>query len=219
MATINVDHNYTMAELPPLASVTKTIGYVCAAFLPLAPGDQINHRLQSRARYAEVATSTQAAPKASSLLRQLRQGFGFNVTELAQIMGVSRPTIYSWLKDERPLKQDAINKLNKLNAVAAHWKEVCNDEDLSFLLDYTGPNASEPSIRESLQTSDGDAETLKALIDQRYAQYLTASEQSSEILGATPKLADSPIPKSTHKLNNQWATNAQALKAAQNKKS
>lgn len=177
-----------------------------------APVPGINRRADTMNQVVPISA-------ASDLLKSVREGFGFNVTELAELFGVTRPTIYSWLKNDSQPKREVLEKMQVLNAAATHWNQIVADTDFSYLLDYKGPTAQSKSIRKTMIASSLDAEALKLLIDTRLQEYKLASAKSREILGEIPEAPKSSIPKSSQKMHDMWVKNTKALRAAQNRKS
>ncbi len=60
----------------------------------------------------------------SENLARIRANLSLNVSELARILGVERPTIYSWMgDDEVVLRPDNRRRLAQLERVALHWRE------------------------------------------------------------------------------------------------
>ena len=136
-------------------------------------------------------------------ITEIREFFGFNVTEVAEVFNKERPTIYNWLKSEQ-VKSEVSAKLLVMVAVAQHWVKVEGENNLSFLLDYKGPQANEVSIREALKEERLDADMLTSLIDTRYEQYNEASVISREIIGEVELVEGPEIPEGTRRLNKLW---------------
>jgi len=136
-------------------------------------------------------------------ITEIRELFGFNVTEVAEVFKKERPTIYNWIKSEQ-VKTEVSAKLLAMVAVAQHWVKVEGENNLSFLLDYKGPKANDISIREALKEETLDADLLTNLIDTRYKQYNEASAISREIIGEVELAKGSEIPEGTRRLNKLW---------------
>ncbi|MCF6312130.1 MAG: helix-turn-helix domain-containing protein [Verrucomicrobiales bacterium] len=183
-------------------------------FLTLAPGQMVQLQqapapvLGINRRATTINRAADAIPAVSTLVKSVREGFGFNITELATLFGVTRPTIYSWLKNESQPKREVLDKLQALNAATTHWQKVVADTDLSYLLDYTGPTARSKSIREAMITSSLDAQTLKSLIDTRLQEFQRSSARSREILGEALPIPKNEIPEGSQKMNAMWTKNA-----------
>ena len=152
---------------------------------------------------------------AGDALKKIRQSFGFNVTELAELFSVSRPTVYSWLKGGE-VKRDVSLKMQVLDAVAPYWAKLQGGENLSFLLDYKGAEANDISIREAMRAAILNTNALRSLIDTRLAEYNKAATLSREIIGEV-ELVQAEVPESAKRLNELWSKNIKKLKGAQHK--
>lgn len=159
---------------------------------------------------ADVESDSEAS--AAATVKQVREGFGLNVTELAEIFDVSRPTVYKWLKGGG-VNREVYGKAQVLSVVAKHWSDLVGDQDYQFLLDYKGLGANAVSIREALKAETLEPESLKALIDARFGEYREASAASREIIGEPDAVTGDPIPAGTRKLNQLWTENANRLKS------
>ena len=141
----------------------------------------------------------------------IKENWQFNMTELAEIFGVSRPTVYNWLKGKTPPDKENLQRLQVIAAGGRIWAESTHVKNLDYILDYTGPNASEITIRDHLKSSTVTKELLQELIPLRIQQYQTARETTRKIIGEPPSPPDLPIPNGTRILNELWAENAKRL--------
>ena len=164
---------------------------------------------------AQVETSTMVVP-AAELITRIKDGWQFNMTELAELMGVQRPTLYNWLNGKTSPDSKLQKQLQTLAAVAADWKEATAGSNWDFLLDYSGPRADEVTIREALGRPDMSTSEIRDLIQLRLKQYQEAYGQSRKILGEPTQVKGDPIRESTRKLNKRWTENAQRLHRARN---
>ncbi len=182
------------------------LGLTFGSYLPpgrkleLQSGHRNDETLIGQAKSIESAES----PSPATLLEGIRESFHFNVTELAALFAVSRPTIYKWLKGESDLKKVVFEKMQLLSSVAPHWLEISDGSDLSFLLDYKGPLANEPALREEMRRDKISAEILRELMDERLRQYRIAAAESREMLGEAPPLPGKDIPEGTRRLHEMW---------------
>lgn len=165
--------------------------------------------------YTAVETSPAVVPSAE-LINTIKHGWSLNMTELADLMGVQRPTLYNWLKGKTSPDARLQKHLQTLAAASADWKEATADSNWDFLLDYTGPRADEVTIRETLGRADVSTGEIREMIHQRTKQYQEAYAQSREILGEPIQVKGEPIRESTRKLNKRWSEHAQRLHRARN---
>ena len=166
---------------------------------------------------ASQAESPAMVVPAAELITRIKEGWSLNMTELAELMGVQRPTLYNWLKGKTVPDSKFQKQLQTLAATADDWKEATGDSNWDFLLDYTGPKADEVTIREVLGGADVSPGEIRQLIHQRLEQYQTAYARSREILGEPPPPPKTSPPESARRMNALWAKNAKRLHAARNR--
>lgn len=156
------------------------------------------------------------AVPAGGLVTAIREGWRLNMTELAEIFGVSRPTLYNWLKGKPVADPKVLHHLQVLAAAAGAWKHHTDQGGQDFLLDYTGPQANEESIRQAMTRPNVSTSEIVDLIHLRLKQYQEAYAQSRTILGEPMPVKGDPIHESTRKLNKRWTENAQRLHQSRN---
>lgn len=159
---------------------------------------------------SRVKTSAMVAP-AAELITRIKGGWSLNMTELAELMSVQRPTLYNWLNGKTTPDPKLQKQLQTLAAAAAVWKEATAGSNWDFLLDYSGPKADEVTIREALGQPDASTGEIREMIQLRLKQYQDAYVRSREILGEATPIKGDPIRESTRKLNKRWTENAQRL--------
>jgi transcriptional regulator with XRE-family HTH domain len=157
-----------------------------------------------------------ASVPARELIAEIKQGWSLNMTELAELMGVQRPTLYNWLKGKTSPDAKLQKHLQTLAAAAADWQASAAGSNWDFLLDYTGPRANEVTIRELLGRADVSTNEIRDLVQVRMEQYQEAYARSREILGEPTQVKGDPIRESTRKLNKRWTENARKLHRARN---
>lgn len=145
------------------------------------------------------------------LISGVKKDWQFNMTELAEILGVTRPTVYSWLKGKTSPDPQSQKHLQTLAAAATDWAEATDASNWDFLLDYTGPRADQTTIRDTLRSADVSVTVIREMIHERMKQYQEAYAQSRAILGEPLVIQGDPIRESTRKLNKRWAENAKKL--------
>ncbi len=162
------------------------------------------------AAYATAVSVTPGNP-AENLLTSIREGWDLNMTELATILNSTRPTLYNWLRSGLPTNAQKSQHLQTLAVAAEYWKSYIANGGKDFLLDYTGPQANEESIRQAMSRPEITAEELRSLIEVRREQYKVASKVSREILGAPLPLPSSSPPENSHRLQELWEKNSNNL--------
>lgn len=164
----------------------------------------------------EVEASAINVAPAAELIGRIKEGWSLNMTELAELLGVQRPTLYNWLKVKTSPDSRLQKHLQTLAAAAVDWKVATAGTNWDFLLDYSGPRADEVTIRETLGRADVNPSEIRDLIDLRLRQYQESYARSREILGEPPAITGDPIRESTRKLNKRWTEHAQKLHRARN---
>lgn len=163
----------------------------CALFIsPLfAPGFLSGATLKPRAAAKISKTSTQhnasliTAASPSEQIQILREDFGFSVTTIAEkIFKVSRPTIYTWRRDNS-VPPAVRAKLKSLVTAAAHWKEKCGKQSRDYILDYSGLDGDGETILEAMSSASPSAEALIALIDTRLHEAEEGEAYARKLLG------------------------------------
>lgn len=167
-----------------------------------------------------VVTSDAVAASVDPVAAQIaaiKEGWRLNMTELADIMDVQRPTLYNWLNGKTSPNAEARQKLDLLVAAAPVWNRLTAKSSDSFLLDYPGPEEAGPSIRQRLKSPDRALAEINALIRERIEQYREARTRSLALLGertATPRTAPR---ESARRMNALWAENTKKLHRTRNR--
>jgi len=63
----------------------------------------------------------------SELVNSIRSAFKLSITDLAAILGVERPTVYSWLKDSATPSVANDRRLQSVFVLADTWSQVAAD--------------------------------------------------------------------------------------------
>jgi transcriptional regulator with XRE-family HTH domain len=205
----------------PMTNIGRLIGLFVGPGLALASPTMMEWQLPAMQDPGVVAspevegTGMSVAPVAE-LIGRIKEGWSLNMTELADILGVTRPTIYNWLKGKGAPDAKLLKHLQTLAATAADWTGATAGSNWDFLLDYTGPKADEVTIRETLGRADVSAREIRELIYMRLNQYREGYARSLEILGDPKPITGEPIRESARKLNKRWTEHAQRLHRARN---
>ena len=75
---------------------------------------------------SDRSDSDNAVLQNCELIATIRSALSLQIKELAEILRVQRPTIYSWIKDEVEPSATNRERLQTLYRVAAIWNQVCN---------------------------------------------------------------------------------------------
>lgn len=224
-----MDYTNQLPAISGQTGATEKVATTVMGFLLLgAPGDAITYQ-EGRIEKPIVYSVSKSIPlgepikkpatfQPSGSITFIRKIYGFNVTELAQLLGVTRPTVYNWIKGGE-VKKEISAKLQVLEAVAKHWSRLQGKDNISFLFDYKGPQANDISLREALGHEVIETDTIINLIDTRMIEYQRAAAESQQIIGNVELVKNAEIPEGAKKLNQLWSNNINKLKEIQHKDS
>lgn len=164
-----------------------------------------------------VGASIMSVAPAAELITAIKEGWRLNMTDLAEIMDVQRPTLYNWLNGKTAPNAETRQKLDLLMEAAPVWHRLTDTRSDSFLLDYTGPDEVGPSIRQRMKSSDCSLAELSTLIPQRIEQYQEARARSLALLGERPPTPTTAPSESARRMNSLWAENAKKLHRSRNR--
>lgn len=200
-----------------------TIGWMLISVLAgpsAAPAFQRPQGADPALEFAADSVADAVAPHPDAVADQIaaiKDGWRMNMTELAEIMDVQRPTLYNWVNGKTSPNADARQKLDLLVAAAPVWNQLTAKSSDSFLLDYTGPEETGPSIRQRLKSPNCGLAEMNTLIPTRIEQYWEARARSLALLGERPPPPKSAAPESARRMNALWAENAKKLHRFRNR--
>lgn len=127
--------------------------------------------------YHRPACSRAHTLSAADQVREVLGALSLNKTDLAQILGVSRPTLYDWLdgKEPNPSNAQRLSTLHRLLASAG----VTSATPLSPRFVRLALNEGEPSLAEALSAESLDEQLVGSLI--RSAKMLGERAQSRRV--------------------------------------
>ena len=97
----------------------------------------------------------------ADLVRRIRDAFGLNMTELATILDVSRPTVYAWLNGQEP-QPEAVARILRLSRAADRFSALGVETAISYVRQ---PMFEGASLLELLK-SDADISSATAQISE-----------------------------------------------------
>lgn len=189
-------------------------GLLCGT--PAAPGDTIQAQLPVQAapviQQQVTASLTLTIPQK---LEALRETFTLSTSALAEVLGVSRPTIYQWIKGQsEPQSIDSRNRLDQLVLLAKAWNDAFPGRSMDHWLTDNEPG--QPSLLELLKAPQHDAAQIRALLDQRIGQ---ASQAANRIASERQAVGDTALPTRVSNVPEplrRWSVARSALLRASN---
>lgn len=156
--------------------------YMLAASLLAVPGAGLaasgtggsltSHMLLHKGAWVYDATLAVSATEAAAVgvaatpaaqLDLVREELGLSITDLANLLGVTRPTIYAWIQGRQEPKPEMLARIRELHAVAQAAEALALPR-MNRLV--RRPLASGPSLLVRLQSGGADAEAaLKELAE------------------------------------------------------
>jgi DNA-binding transcriptional regulator YiaG len=126
--------------------VTPLVEAVIGASLTSDPG-------AAQQRAARPSRPAPALP--DEMLGIIRAAFSLTVTELAQVLHVRRPAVYSWLAGDAEPREQNLRRLISLTTLAEHWMDVA-DAPLGAGRRLPGPDGRTPLEILSQEVLDED---------------------------------------------------------------
>lgn len=119
------DHQYfiTAPGLTLVAILAANTGYA-NAMPPLMNGTHAAQLCCS----ATLAAAVEIAPSSlRTMLTEIRSYFQFNATDLAAVLNVSRPTMYSWSAERSMPHRDHVQRIQSLRDASLAWRYMIGD--------------------------------------------------------------------------------------------
>lgn len=107
------------------------------------------------ARQRATRPSRPAPAMPDEMLGIIRAAFSLTVTELAQVLRVQRPAVYSWLAGDAEPREQNLRRLISLTTLAEHWMDVA-DAPLGAGRRLPGPDGRTPLEILSQEVLDED---------------------------------------------------------------
>lgn len=129
-----------------------------------------------------VAESGALSITAEDQVSGIQDALSLSVTQMAEIVGVTRATIYAWIRGDVPVPRDAgkTQRLRELHRLATAWRARCSehlgrlvtarlgDDDPSLLELLKAPEWDHPAIDQTMRVLSGRLEGRA--LEQRQAQ-------------------------------------------------
>jgi len=113
-------HSQVLTLLGIPSAVIGTGSDIANTLAGLATRRSSGSRPSSISELAPDNYTAQGMP-ASQIVNTIRKSFAFTVTDLASVLGVERPTIYSWLKDQSTPSPKHLRRMGRVFRIAETW--------------------------------------------------------------------------------------------------
>jgi DNA-binding transcriptional regulator YiaG len=127
---------------------------------------------------SESRNDSSAFPSHNEIIAAIRSSLSLQIKELAEILRVQRPTVYSWIKNEVEPSPTNRERLQYLYRIARKWKQLCN-LPADSLIRSTGADGH--SVLELLKADEVDQtaiiKRLEGLATQRRKMKREADEK------------------------------------------
>lgn len=128
---------------------------------------------------------------ANQVVLALTRQLGLSMSAAANVLHVTRPTLYSWLKMEREPQTAQLNRINEVNKAV---KLLIRNDANGFDLDFSAPLPDGSSILSILSGQTIDDITLgQALSYLRRHPTVLVTELSDEELNAPPVVTEALV--------------------------
>lgn len=127
----------------------------------------------------------------SDLVDTIRSAFQLSVTELASVLRVKRPTIYSWLKEDPELRPENEKRLRLIASLADEWLKLAPGmQGPASLHGATSPRAFVALLSSEVLDADG---LRKALVHEATAarSITRRSRFREDLKSRTPRRSES----------------------------
>ncbi len=114
------------------------------------------------------------ASSLSAMLTDIRSNFQLNASELAQILGVSRPTLYAWSSEATSPRAANVRRLQILRDASISWREMIGDHTDSVAQRF----GDKPQLLDILRAAEAEG-AINRLQDLATARHGTQRVEST----------------------------------------
>jgi DNA-binding transcriptional regulator YiaG len=169
----------------------------------VSPGDIIKY--QQEPVVIENACQQASAPVTTpQKIEFIRESFGVSTSALAEILGVSRPTIYQWIKGQSEPSGDNKARLDRIALTAATWTRAFPSMNMDHWLTDNEPGL--PSLLDLLKAADLDTKRIDDVLSRRIT---TARQAEARIAAERRAAGDAGLPQKENNVPEavrRWAT-------------
>jgi DNA-binding transcriptional regulator YiaG len=137
---------------------------------------------------SESSSGSSAFPSHNEIIAAIRSSLSLQIKELAEILRVQRPTVYSWIKNEVEPSPTNRERLQHLYRIALKWKQLCN-LPADSLIRSTGADGH--SVLELLKADEVDQVAIMKRLDGLATQRRKMKREADEKRPTADALAQS----------------------------
>jgi DNA-binding transcriptional regulator YiaG len=140
----------------------------------ISPGDAIAFQQQPVIQI-EVGQQAIAPITVPQKLECIREAFGVSTSALADVLAVSRPTVYQWIKGQSEPTGENRNRLDQVALHAATWRKAFPGENMDHWLTDSEPGQT--SLLDLLRQESQDTGAIRQLMVTRMQQAREANQR------------------------------------------
>lgn len=172
--------------------VNGTGGFLTDQLIKLVSARRTGSRVRVVVEGVESPVVKPPAP-ISSMVNRIRLAFGLSVTELAAVLGVERPTIYSWLKDGSTPAPARLARVKQVLALADTWSGLGVSRATPTLTSEVAPGVD---LRSALREAHLWGAEIEMNLREQAAAGLADETRSEGLLVLAEELGLAARPKS-----------------------
>ena len=112
----------------------------------------------------------------SELLAGIRRYFSLNIANLARVLRVERPTVYSWITGAVTPRLENLSRIQKIHTLAKEWRKVSSEPVRGMLtIGYSGM----PSLLDQLQQEVIDETAIRGTLSELRAALARVPQRKS----------------------------------------
>ncbi len=155
----------------------------------VSPGDIVKYQ-QEPVTIENACQQATAPVTIPQRIESIREAFGLSTSALAEILCVSRPTIYQWLKGQSEPSGDNKARLDRIALIAATWNKAFPAMNMDHWLTDNEPG--QPSLLDLLKAGDLNTKKIGDLLAQRIT---SAKQTEARIAGERRAAGDFGLPQ------------------------
>lgn len=167
------------------ANTNPALPWILAASMLIGTGGVMNENALTPMQQTGTAISVRFRPAttrdskpvfgAPEQIIAIRRFLSLNITDLAKVLRVGRPTVYSWLKEESVPHASNLERIALIHGIAKHWRSISSIPVGDLLVARTDTGAT---LLELLSQDTLDQHGLRHALLQVYSGLTQARRRS-----------------------------------------